>query len=72
MLDDLRADLRRQMPPLKSGGLVYSDNPSQRMVVLDKQVYREGEAMSADLSVDQIRPNGVVLNWRGTRYLLPM
>lgn len=71
-LVDLGEEFKRQLPPLKPGGSVYSDNPAQRMVVFDRQVYREGDRVSAELLVEQIRPNGVVLVWRGTRFLMPL
>lgn len=41
------------------------------MLIANGQVYRENETISPDLSVEQIRQQAVVLNFKGYRYLVP-
>lgn len=43
----------------------YSEEPNQRFVMLDGKMYRENDFVRAGLKVEQIKPNAVVLNWRG-------
>ncbi len=41
------------------------------MLIANGQVFHENEKISADLAVEQIRAQAVVLNFRGYRYLVP-
>lgn len=66
-----RPDLQRELPPIVFGGSVYSEQASARIVVLNGRVFREGETIMPDLVVDEIRPRGAVLRWRGQRFSLP-
>ncbi|MCH2190519.1 MAG: general secretion pathway protein GspB [Gammaproteobacteria bacterium] len=43
----------------------YSLDSSQRFVMLDGKIYRENDFVRAGLRVDEIKPNAVVLNFRG-------
>jgi general secretion pathway protein B len=58
-------------PKLAITGGVYSQNASQRMLIVNGQVFSEGSAPVAGVVLEQIRPNQAVLNWRGQRYLVP-
>jgi general secretion pathway protein B len=66
-----RPDLQRELPPIVFGGSVYSEQAPARIVVLNGRVFREGETIMPDLVVDEIRPRGAVLRWRGQRFSLP-
>ncbi|MCW5658081.1 MAG: general secretion pathway protein GspB, partial [Burkholderiaceae bacterium] len=70
-LAELPDDLRRSVPQLAFGGSVYSDTPAQRMVILNGQVMREGDALSDELQIEQIRPRSAVLRVRGQRFEMP-
>jgi general secretion pathway protein B len=69
-LADLPADLRSQLPALVVGGSVYSPNAASRMVILNGQVFREGDKPVEGLSVEQIRLKSSVLAFRGQRFEL--
>lgn len=43
----------------------YSEESSQRFVMLDGKMYRENDFVRAGLRVDEIKSNAVVLNYRG-------
>jgi hypothetical protein len=60
-LAELPDDLRRSVPQLAFGGSVYSDTPAQRMVILNGQVMREGDAVTDELQIEQIKPRNAVL-----------
>jgi general secretion pathway protein B len=70
-LAELPDDLRRSVPQLAFGGSVYSDTPAQRMVIFNGQVMREGDAVSEELQIEQIRPRSTVLRVRGQRFEMP-
>jgi general secretion pathway protein B len=70
-LAELPDDLRRSVPQLAFGGSVYSDTPAQRMVILNGQVMREGDAVNEELQIEQIRPRSAVLRLRGQRFEMP-
>ena len=70
-LAELPADIRARVPPLAFGGSVYSEVATQRMVILNGQVMREGDAIGDDLVVEQIRPRSAVLLVRGQRFEMP-
>lgn len=70
-LAELPDDLRSSVPQLAFGGSVYSDMPAQRMVILNGQVLREGDALTNELQIEQIRPRSAVLRVRGQRFEMP-
>ena len=67
-IKDLAPDLRSQLPRLAVAGSVYSETPSARMVILNGQVFHEGEKPAADTVLEQIRLKSAILNFRGQRY----
>jgi general secretion pathway protein B len=67
-IKDLPADLRAQLPKLAVAGSVYSETPSARMVILNGQVFHEGEKPAPDTVLEQIRLKSAILNFRGQRY----
>jgi general secretion pathway protein B len=67
-LAELPDDLRRAVPALAFGGSVYSDVPAQRMVIFNGQVMREGDPVTDELTLEQIRPRSAVLRLRGQRF----
>jgi general secretion pathway protein B len=64
-LPALPADLR-----LVAGGSIWSDTPSSRMLILNGQVFHEGEHPAPDVTLEKIGPKSAVLVVRGGRYLL--
>ena len=63
--------LRSQMPVLSVNGSVYSRTRSSRIVILNGQVFREGDRPTEGLVVEEIRLKSSVLSFRGTRFELP-
>ena len=67
-INALPPDVRAQLPRLSVGGAIYSESPSARMVILNGQVFHEGDKPAADTVLEQIRLTSAVLNSRGQRY----
>jgi general secretion pathway protein B len=71
-LADLPQAQRRELPPLVVSGAVQSPDPASRMLILDGQVLREGDAPAAGLVLERIGPRAAVLSLRGLRFELPL
>ena len=67
-IDTLPASVRAGLPRLAVGGAIYSEVPSARMLILNGQVYHEGEKPAPDTVLEQIRLKSAVLDSHGTRY----
>lgn len=67
-LADLPQALRQSLPKLVISGATYSDNPAWRMLIINGQVFHEGEKPAADVQLEQIRPKSAVLNYKGQRF----
>ncbi len=70
-LAELPETVRRELPVFTLGGSVYAEQASQRMVIINGQVLREGERLAPELLLQQIRLKSVVLDYRGQRFELP-
>lgn len=71
-LADLPEAQRRELPPLVVSGAVQSPDPASRMLILDGQVLREGDAVAAGLVLERIGLRAAVLSLRGLRFELPL
>lgn len=67
---ELPADLQRELPALALGGTVYSADPGQRMVVLNGEVWHEGDRPANGVTVTEVRRKDVVLSYKGQRFIL--
>lgn len=56
-------------PTLTLGGSVYSELPTQRMLVINGQVLREGDAASAELTLLHIGATSAIWRYKGGTYL---
>lgn len=71
-LSDLPAEMRAQLPVLAVQAAMYSDQPSQRLLVVNGQALGQGAAIAPDLVIESIGLNSSVLVFRGqTRFRLP-
>ena len=69
-IHELPDDIRRALPALNVGGSMYSNAPSDRILILNGMILHEGEKFNAELAVQQIRLKSAVLVFRGYRYEL--
>ena len=72
LFSELPDDIRRQVPPLKLGGLVYSATPASRMLIVNGDVQREGSVVAPGLTLERIKQKSVVFSLRGQRFEMPL
>lgn len=68
---DLPLSVQREIPELTIGGYIYSGAPSDRSVLINQRLLREGDQISPGLTLEGIRPDGIVLDYRGRRFSKP-
>jgi len=69
-IDKLPASASTQLPQLHLDMLVYATRASDRFVLVNMQRLHEGDATREGVRVETITPTGVVMSFRGTRFLL--
>jgi general secretion pathway protein B len=70
LLSELPEDIRRQIPALAITGAVYSDNPAQRLLLVNGQVLGQDSLAAPDVTLVEIRSNHSEFSFRGTRFRL--
>jgi general secretion pathway protein B len=70
-INELRAEGSLQLPELHLDIHVFSENPAERFIFINMAKYKEGDALGEGPVVREIRTDGVVLDHRGTRFLMP-
>jgi len=71
MYYELPYDVRRDLPALVISMHVFAAAPAQRFVVVDGERKSEGDTLKDGLTVREIRTDGVVFEFRGTRFFYP-
>lgn len=69
--DELRANGVLQMAELHLDIHVYSEKPEERFVFINMVRHREKSRLAEGPVVSEITPEGVILDYSGTRFLLP-
>jgi general secretion pathway protein B len=59
------------LPELHLDIHVHSQNADERFVFVNMRKYQEGQTLKEGPNVERITPEGVILNQRGLRFLLP-
>jgi general secretion pathway protein B len=70
MLADLSDDIRRQIPALTITGAVYSDNPGQRLLLVNNQVLPQGNLVAPEITLEEIGAKSSIFSFRGNRFRL--
>jgi general secretion pathway protein B len=70
LLSELPEALRRLIPPLVIAGAVYSDDPSQRLLLVNNQAFNQGNAVAPGVQLEEIQATSSVFNFQGTRFQL--
>ena len=68
LLSELPPDIRSQIPALAITGAVYSDNPAQRLLLINGQVLSQGSLTAPGLTLERIGANTSEFSFRGTRF----
>jgi len=68
---ELPQALQQSLPQVAFGGYMYSKNPADRLLLIDKVLRHEGEEVAPGLVLEKLLPKAAVMNYRGTRYRVP-
>lgn len=60
--------VQRELPKVAFGGYIYSPNPAERLLLVDKMLRREGEEVAPGLVLERLLPKAAIMNYRGYRY----
>jgi general secretion pathway protein B len=67
-MSELPADVISSLPALVVSGASYSDQPASRMVIINGALYREGDRLTSELTLQRIALRSAVLSFRGYRF----
>jgi general secretion pathway protein B len=70
LLAELAEDIRRQIPALTITGAVYSDNPGQRLLLVNNQVLPQGSLAAPEVTLEEIGAKSSTFSFRGNRFRL--
>lgn len=70
-LRELPEPIQRSIPPIVMGGYMYSKNPADRLLLIDKVLRHEGEEVAPGLVLEKLQPKAAVFSFRGYRYRVP-
>jgi general secretion pathway protein B len=70
-LRELPEPIQRSVPALAFGGYMYSKNPADRLLLIDKALRHEGEEVAPGLVLEKLLPKAAVMNYKGYRYRVP-
>ncbi len=68
---DLPEPIQRQIPPVAIGGYIYSKNPADRLLLVDKVLRHEGEELAPGLVLEKLQPKAAIFSFKGYRYRVP-
>jgi general secretion pathway protein B len=71
LLRELPDAIQRTVPQVTFGGYMYSANPADRLILVDKALRHEGEEVAPGLVLEKLQPKAAVMNYKGYRYLVP-
>lgn len=67
-IGELPQNLRNELPSLAFTGSMYSENPANRMVLLNKRLLREGDEIVPGLMLENLAPRAATLRYKGHRF----
>lgn len=70
-LSELLFDKRIAVSPLHIDVHVYNEVPQRRFVLINSRKYKEGERLTEGPLLEEIRRDGLVMYYRGQRFLVP-
>ena len=70
-LRELPEPIQRQIPAIAIGGYIYSKNPADRLLLIDKVLRHEGEELAPGLVLEKLQPKAAIFSFKGYRYRVP-
>lgn len=71
-LNEMPLAFRRGMPSLEIQFHRYTDDRSRSFVMIGGQRYREGQILKSGPTLERIVEEGLILRWRGERFIYPL
>jgi general secretion pathway protein B len=71
LYQDVSATPGTQIPQLRLDLHVFAARPQDRFVMINMHKLREGDALPEGVRVDSITPEGAILSYNGSKFLLP-
>jgi general secretion pathway protein B len=71
LYQDAAATPGKQIPPLRLDLHVFAARPQDRFVLINMHKLREGDSLPEGVRVDSITPDGAILSYNGSRFLMP-
>jgi general secretion pathway protein B len=71
LYQDLSTTPGAQLPQLRLDLHVFAAHPEDRFVMINMHTLREGDTLPEGVRVDSITPEGAVLSFNGSKFLLP-
>lgn len=68
---ELPEPIQRLIPAIALGGYIYSKNPADRLLLIDKVLRHEGEEVAPGLTLEKLQPKAAVFSFKGYRYRVP-
>jgi general secretion pathway protein B len=65
---ELPEAVRRELPALTFGGAMHSPNAASRMLIVNGQLFHEGDKIGPELWLEQIKLKDAVLRYKQHRY----
>jgi general secretion pathway protein B len=62
---ELPVDVQRDLPPMQVMAHAYSARAGERLVGINNKLLHEGDEVTPGLKLEQITPDGMVLNFKG-------
>ena len=69
-IPELPDEIRQQLPMISMGGVNYSADPTRRLLVINGQIFHEGDPITQELTLEKIELKWAVVKFKGTRYRL--
>jgi general secretion pathway protein B len=66
--NELPADARGGLPRMAIGGSIYSPDPAARFLIINGQVFHEGDEVANGLSLRRIELKAAVFDYKGYRF----
>jgi general secretion pathway protein B len=67
-INELPEDVRRTLPRLTVGGSIYSENAASRFLIINGQIFHEGDELAPELRLEHIKLKSAVLRYKAYRY----
>ena len=67
---ELDPAVRGRLPELSVNVLSYSDNKSRRFVMIDQNIFKEGEEVKKGVVIEEIRKLGVVFSFEDVQFIM--